>query len=126
MYRPIAQPVIFAAAVACGVFFVSGPDAALALGMLGLLAGALLRSWRALPIVALGLLIGAVVRIVRETPWLLTDLRLDRTTILFIGKRAFGLLLGYGMLTILLAFPVAAGRWLATPRPPRTLRPWRG
>lgn len=125
-HRPLAPLVVLAAAVACGALFVSGPGAALAFGLLGLLGGAILRSWRALPLLALGLLLGATMRIIDNARWLLTDLRLDTTTILFLGKGAFGLLVAYGLLTIFLAVPVAAGRWLATPRPPRTLRNWRG
>lgn len=124
--HPLAPLVIVVAAIGCGRLFVSGPEAALAFGLLGLLAGATLRSWRALPLLACGLLLGATARILNDPGWTLTNLRPDRPTILALGKGAFGLLMGHGVLTILLAAPVAAGRWLATPRPPRTLRTWRG
>ena len=120
----LAPTIIFAAALAAGFLYVSGPAAALGLLLVGLCGGALLRSWRALPIIALGLLLGGVVRIVGGAGWLLTDLRADGQTIRLLGKGAFGLLLAYVPLIMLLTIPVALGKWLATPCPPRTLANW--
>ncbi len=92
--------------------------------LIGLCGGALLRSWRALPLLAIGLLLGGIVRIVDGASWLLTDLRTNGQTIRLLGKGAFGLLLAYVPLTLLLAMPVALGKWLATPCPPRAPTNW--
>ena len=120
--HPLALTLIFA--LTAGFLYISGPAAALGFLLVGLLGGALLRSWRSLPIIALGILVGNVVRIVNGTSWLLTDLRADEQTLRLLGKGAFGLLLAYLPLTLLLALPVALGKWLATPRAPRTLANW--
>lgn len=124
-HRPLLTPtIIFALALAHGFLYVSGTAAALSFLLVGLCGGALLRSWRGVPILALGIFLGNVARIVNDASWLLTDLRADDQTLRLLGKGAFGLLLAYVPLTLLLAIPVALGKWLATPRPPRTLANW--
>lgn len=126
MHRhPPTPAIIFAAALAYCFLFVNGPTAVLGFLLVGILGGFALRSWRALPILALGILLGEIARIVNGAGGLRGDLRADVQAIRLLGKGAFGLLLAYVPLTLFLAFPVALGIRLGTPRPPRTLANWR-
>lgn len=100
-------------AVAWGYTPTNSPAAIPGFLAVGLLGGALLRSWRAVPLLACGIALGSVARIVGNAGRLPAGLGADANTLRLLGKVGFGLLLGLGPLTLLLALPVAAGKWLA-------------
>jgi hypothetical protein len=122
--HPLTLALVFAAALAYGFLFVNGTAATLGFLLVGILGGFALRSWRALPILALGILLGG-------SPASSTaragSARSPRRRPSHPPARQRNLRPPARLRPPdpLLAFPVALGIRLGTPRRPHTLANWR-